>query len=204
MKWHDDICHMSEMVNRHRRMMRKSWLRLQWQTKEQYLGFMPNILMEVSVQCWVITENTNKVLGIIKKINGGFYSIKDNSIDVRVLINICSFSLPNSFQRDIIKLGKIGEEYWRFWCESIKATSELKSNRLAKTLVCLICSCLYTIIHFKYFWRMGTYEIKQYGCCHISYDKIWSSILILTEFLIGCYRPMLNRKKKKTKPPAAN
>jgi len=61
----------------------------------------------------------------------------------------------------------------------------------------LICPYLSTVIHFKYFYKMGTCEMKQEGCCHISYDRTWSSILILTGFLIGYHKPMLNNNKKK-------
>lgn len=80
MKWHNEIQHMSEMVHRHRRKIKKSWLSLQWQTKEQYLRFRPDICMKVSAQCWVIIKKApNQVLGIIQKINGGFYSIIDTA-----------------------------------------------------------------------------------------------------------------------------
>lgn len=48
--------------------------------------------------------------------------------------------------------------------KAIKASSELQNNRrLVERLVCLICSCLFTVIHFKYFRRTGTSDLKQYG-----------------------------------------
>lgn len=84
--------------------------------------------------------------------------------------------------------------------KAIRASSELQNNRrLVERLVCLICSCLFTVIHFKYFCRTGTSDLKQYGFFFFMLPMAEFGIpsSVWQNYWLVAIKPMLKKKRKK-------